>query len=122
MEETKNPTDELLDALRHALASDPTNLLAAGRYWQALSNYNGQDIRSGRDVMHAYRSPALSSSEGAVAFAQAYRELFEISGETPNAAYFDKDLIHALERWYQRVAGNERSIIGWLLEKIDYRQ
>jgi hypothetical protein len=117
---TKNTADENLDALRQALASDPTNLHVARRYWQALGNYKGSDVRSGRDVIQAYRSAALSSHQGAVALAQAYKELFETSGEPPRALYFDKDLMHALESWYETSTSNEGSMIGWLLEKIGH--
>jgi hypothetical protein len=114
-------SDEKLDEFRQALASDPTNLRTAERYWKALGSYEGHDLRSGRDVVQIYRAAALNSREGAVAFAQAYRELFEVSGEPPRVANFDTDLLHGLENWLQTATDEERSVIGWVLEKVANR-
>jgi hypothetical protein len=37
-------------------------------------------------------------------------------------ADFDADLIHALETCYRAATAADRSMIGWVLEKIDGRQ
>lgn len=69
-------------------------------------------------MIEVYRLAALGSQKGAVALGRAYKELFDASGEPPRVAYFDEDLIHALEKWYPTTRGDERPLIKWLLERI----
>src|ERR1700719_3491190 len=81
--------DQALNRIREGLKQDPANLELANQYWVALSGDRGEDdYRSGQNVIEAYREAALRSTEGAVAFARAYRELFTGSGEPPRLAHF----------------------------------
>jgi hypothetical protein len=84
MEDKYRIQQELAD-LKRNLDSDPTNVEAASRYWVKLASFGGNDVRSGGFVSEAFRRCALASPAGAVAFARAYRELFEKSGEKSHA-------------------------------------
>ena len=89
--------NQALNRIREGLKQDPANLELANQYWVALAGDRGQDnYRSGQNVIEAYREAALGSAEGAIAFARAYRDLFQVSGEIPRLAYFDESLIQAL--------------------------
>jgi hypothetical protein len=87
--------NQALNGIRECQKQDPANLELANRYWAALAGPGG-DLRSGHQVIDACRESALGSAEGAVAFARAYRDLFEVSGESARLSYFDESLIQAL--------------------------
>lgn len=103
--------------IRESLKRDPTNLDLANRYWHALAGPGG-DVRSGQHVIDAYGEAALGSSDGAVAFARAYRELFDVSGEFPRSSYCDESLIRALRNCVSRCSEIDRHVIEWLLEAM----
>jgi hypothetical protein len=107
------PDKQTLETLRQALISDPTNLDAANRYWNAVGS-----SQSGSYVIEAYRSAALTSQAGVVAFVRAYRELFENSGEPPRAIFFDKDLVEALEASLPALSQSDCSVVEWVLQSI----
>jgi len=110
----KTATDkQTLETLRRALVSDPTNLDAANRYWNAVGS-----SQSGGYIVEAYRSAALTSHAGVIAFGRAYRELFEDSGESPRAIFFDKDLIQTLEASLPALSQSDRSLVQWVLQSI----
>jgi hypothetical protein len=69
-------------------------------------------------VIEAYREAALRSTDGAVAFARAYRDLFEVSGESPRLAYFDGPLIQALRNCVSQLSERDGSVVEWILEVI----
>lgn len=104
---------KLLENLRQALLDSPTDLEVAYRYWKALAS-----SQSGFYVIEAFRSAALASPAGAVAFARAYRELFESSGESPRAAFFDEPLVRALENVLSAVPETDRDSLLWVLKAI----
>jgi hypothetical protein len=104
---------EAIDSVRQTLNGDPTNLDLANRYWTALA-----DERDGRSVIVAYRAAALASSIGVAAFARAYRELFDVSGESPRFVYFDTALIEALERNLSELPIIDRENVQWILRSI----
>jgi hypothetical protein len=87
--------NEALNRIRERLKQGSADLELTNLYWGALAGLGG-DIRSGQDVVEAYREYALTSIERAAAFARAYRELADISGEFPRLAFFDESLIQAL--------------------------
>jgi hypothetical protein len=118
MNGNKNADNRTVEILRQALNSNPTNLDAANRYWDALSSLNGNDVRSGRYVVETYRAVALASQEGVIALARAYRELFEDSGEGPRAALFDYDLLRALQTRLPELQERDRTIVQWVLRSI----
>jgi hypothetical protein len=118
MAEDKYPIQQGLANLKKTLDSDPTNVEAANRYWVALASFGGNDVRSGGFVIEAFRGCALASQAGAIAFARAYRELFEKSGEKPRAELFDKELIHALQTRLPALSNEDRGIVQWILESI----
>jgi hypothetical protein len=107
------PDKQTVETLRQALISDPTNLDAANRYWNAVGT-----SQSGGYIIEAYRSAALTSHAGVIAFGRAYRELFENSGEPPRAIFFDKDLIQALEASLPALPQSDRSVVQWILQSI----
>jgi hypothetical protein len=104
---------EALESIRRSLNDDPTNLELANRYWAAL-----EGARSGRYVIVAYREAALASGVGAAAFARAYRELFDDSGEGPRLAYFDQPLIEALQHNLSELLGTDCENVQWILRSI----
>lgn len=108
-----SPDKELLESLKKALTSDPTNVEAANRYWRSLGPW-----QSGGHIVEAFRAAALASPEGVVAFARAYRELFENSGEAPRAVFFDEKLFRALEASVAGLAERERAVVQWLLQSL----
>jgi hypothetical protein len=110
-----------LAALREALQRSPANLDLANRYWRALAGdraKNEADYRSGRDVIDAYREAALLSKEGVEAFACAYQELFQISGETPRMTFFDEPLVLSLKAKLPEMAETDRRNVEWILHSI----
>ena len=111
--------NQALDRIREGLKQDPANLELANQYWVALAGDRGEgDYRSGHNVIEAYREAALRSTEGAVAFARAYRELFTVSGEPPRLAHFDEPLIQALKGCVSQLPESDRSEVEWILNVI----
>jgi hypothetical protein len=113
------PIQQNLANLKRALDSDPTNVEAAHRYWVELGSLGGKDVRSGGFVIEAFRGCALASHAGAVAFARAYRELFEKSGEKPSAELFDKELLQALKTRLPDLSNDDQEIVQWILASIE---
>ena len=107
-----------LAQFKKALDDDPTNVEVATRYWSALASVAGSDVRSGGYVIEAFRECALDSDTGVIAFAKAYRELFEKSGEKPRAELFDKKLAQALGARLPSLTADDRSRVEWLLSHI----
>ena len=118
MAEHKYPKQQKLANLKATLDSDPTNVEAANRYWLELASFGGNDVRSGGFVIEGFRGCALTSDEGVVAFARAYRELFEKSGEEPRADLFDEELLQALKTRLPGLSNDSQAIVRWLLESI----
>ena|ERR1700688_2551339 len=112
----RHEADRAIETLRRALHVDPTNLDKADRYWKALATYPGGDVRRGSDIIGVYRAAALKSPQGVIALASAYRDLFAVSGEPP--AYFDEDLVHALQRYLPGLPEEDRSTVQWILETL----
>jgi hypothetical protein len=113
--------NQQIATLREALRSSPTNLGLANQYWIALAGdeVRGEaDLRTGSDVIEAYRAAALSSKEGVEAFAGAYRVLFEMSGEIPRPAYFDQPLVRALKAALPELSTMGRNDVEWLLRSV----
>jgi hypothetical protein len=110
-----------LVGLRVELQRSPANLDLANRYWRALAGdgaKNEADYRSGGYVIEAYREAALLSKEGAGAFACAYRELFDISGESPHIALVDELVIQSLKAKLPEMAETDRGNVEWVLHSI----
>ncbi len=120
MTEGKYPIQQKLANLKAALDSDPNNIEVAKRYWVALASSGGYDVRSGGFVIEAFRGAALASQAGAVAFAQAYRELFEKSGEKPRPELFDQDLVRALKTRLPDLSNSDQAVVQWILASIEH--
>jgi hypothetical protein len=108
--------------LREALRGDPTNLDLANQYWIARAGDRAKgesDLRTGGDVIEAYRAVALSSKEGVEAFANAYKDLFKLSGEAPRSVYFDQPLIRTLEASLPQLSQAGRDNVEWVLRSIE---
>jgi hypothetical protein len=113
--------NQKLAALREELHRSPANLDLANRYWRALAGdraKNEADYRSGTDVIEAYREAALLSTDGVEAFARAYQELFQISGEIPRLALFDEPLVLSLRAKLVDIAATDRRNVEWVLHSI----
>ena len=113
--------NQQITILREALKNSPTDLARANRYWLALAGdrtKNKTDLRSGSDVIEAYRASALSSRHGVRALVRAYRDVFQMRGEVPRPAYFDHQLVMALKAGLAELSGSERSSLEWLLCSI----
>jgi len=109
-----------ITSLHKALKDSPTDLALANRYWLALAGdraKNEADLRSGSNVIEAYRAAALSSKDGVEALARAYRDVFQMSGEVPRSAYFDDKLVMALKAGMSEFAA-ESGDLEWLLRSI----
>lgn len=119
MADDKYPLQGKLANLKKTLDFDPTNVEVANRYWLALGSFGGQDVRSGGFVIEAYRGCAIASHAGAVAFARAYRELFEKSGEQPRAELFDEELLKALKTRVPELSTEDQAIVQWLIASIE---
>jgi len=118
MAQDKFPIQQKLANLKKALDANPTNVEAANSYWEALGSLGGQNVRSGGFVREAFRGCAMASCDGVIAFARAYRELFESTGELPRAELFDKDLLAALRTRLPELARDDRTILEWILTSI----
>jgi hypothetical protein len=112
------PTNAQINAVRESLKRDPANLEIASRYWAALGSSNGHDLRSGRDVVETFGAAALSDSGGAGAFARAYRELFEMSGESPRAEFLGEELTEALKSALPQLSDQDQSTVRWILQSL----
>ena len=119
MKEDKYPIQQHLAKLKKALDLDPTNVEVAIRYWVELASLGGNDVRSGGFVIEAFRGCALASGAGAAAFARAYRELFEKSGEKPRAELFDKELLQALKTRIPDLSNDDQAVVQWVLASIE---
>ena len=119
MTERKYPIQQQLANLKRTLDSDPTNIEAAHRYWAELSSLGGNDVRSGGFVIEAFRACALASDRGTVAFARAYRELFEKSAEKPRAELFDNELLQALKTRLPDLSNGDQALVQWVLASIE---
>ena len=119
MADDKYPIQQKLADLKKTLDSDPTNVEWAIRYWSGLASLGGNDVRSGGFVIEAFRGCALASDAGVVAFARAYRELFEKSGEKPRAELFDEELRQALKTRLPHLSNGDQVIVQWLIASIE---
>ena len=81
LRENKGADEQTVETLRQILDSNQAILDAANLYWNALAFFKGYDVRSGREVIEAYRGAALRSHEGVIALARTSRELLEKNGE-----------------------------------------
>jgi hypothetical protein len=111
----RSPLEEELASVRQSLRLDPANIDLTNRYWATLAD---GDYRSGRYVIEAYRETALASVTGGAALAQAYRELFLVSGEGPRSEFFDARLIEALRSYIPQMSEADRSNVQWVLQSI----
>ncbi|MGC1451213.1 MAG: hypothetical protein WA830_14385 [Candidatus Sulfotelmatobacter sp.] len=119
MTEDKYPIQQKLAKLKATLNSDPTNVEVANRYWVELASLGGHDTRSGGFVIEAFRECALASQAGAVAFARAYREVFEKGGEKPRAELFDDKLLQALKTTLPNLSNDDQAVVQWVLASIE---
>lgn len=106
--------------LREALKNSPTDLPRANRYWLALAGdrtKNETDLRSGSNVIEAYRAVALSQGTACEPW-YVLRDLFQMCGEVPRPAYFDHQLVMALKAGLAELSGSESSGLEWLLCSI----
>ncbi len=83
MVEPRTKALALIEGVRAPARADPTNLSKALIYWNALRSVNGEDFRSGARLLDALRTVARTSPDGAYAFACAYFELADLSGDLP---------------------------------------
>jgi len=109
--------DELAE-LKKVLLSEPSSLVAANRYWNALGLVGGCDVRSGGFVIEAYRACALASHEGVIALARAYRQLHDNSGEGPRRELFDEELLQAFATRLSALCNDDRHNVEWILECV----
>src|SRR5579859_4657144 len=112
-------TEDQIRELRARFLATPTDVATAKRYWDALGNLNGHDVRSGRDVVDAFGHAALQSDGGAIALSSAYWELFNLSGEGPRKTYLNENLLSAIRRARHRTPGSDGDLLQWLLESIE---
>lgn len=112
------PLQKRLAELKAALDADPTSVEAAQQYWAALSSFGGHDVRSGGYLVEAFRSCAIASKQGTIAFACAYQELFANTGEKPNPQLFDESLLHALQDRFSQLPKGERGPVEWILASL----
>jgi hypothetical protein len=107
-----------LAALASSLHDEPTSLERAWRYWRALGEYQGHDVRSGVYVVQAFHAAALASPNGAAALARAYIELFKSTGEGPRSCLVDSELHTALSRAMDSLRGDGRLEVQWILDRL----
>jgi hypothetical protein len=105
---------ELAEHRKH-FDENPRDVEHAKVYWNALGRIQGGDIRSGRAVAEAFALAAVSSIDGAIAFARAYEELFDLSGEAPRAEFVSPELQRALTAAKRNANPEDSKIIDWVL-------
>src|SRR5207245_2769475 len=99
---------------RDQLRNQPSQLDFAQQLWEALGDYDGSDIRSGKYVLDIFRVPALFSYEGVIALARAYKSLHEESGESPPPRFDDEQLTLAIKHSQNVATGDEKRLLSWL--------
>jgi hypothetical protein len=97
------------------LRAEPKSLEAAIDVWRLCSSSGDDDVRSSGWVKLAFRDCALSSTDGVVAMAGAYQELFEATGVTPPATDFDAQLLKAFRS--ARLETSSRAV-QWVLDTL----
>jgi hypothetical protein len=112
------PLQKQLAELKATLDTDPTNVEAAQRYWDALGSFAGNDVRSGGYLVEAFRECALASKQGTIAFARAYQELYAKTGVKPEAQLFGESLAQALKARVPELSETERSLVEWVLDSL----
>jgi hypothetical protein len=100
---------------RKRFEENPRDVEHAKVYWNALGRIQGCDIRSGRAVAEAFGLAAVSSIDGAIAFARAYQELFDLSGEAPRAEFVSPEVRNSLAAARRGATPDDINIIDWVL-------
>jgi hypothetical protein len=111
--------DDRLRVLKAALAADPANLELGWRYWKVLGAWQGRDVRSGMHVIQVFHEAALATPAGVQALAQAYRQLFEASGEKPRV--LDPHLERCVQSALKALSEGDRAVVQWLLDCVGNR-
>lgn len=109
---------EQLENLEGKMQREPDNLALAEAYWSELDRLGGYNMKSGARALHAFRKPAVASSDGVVQLARVFRELLETTGEAPRPEMFDPELIAAIKRTTAVISGEGRADVEWLLETV----
>ena len=97
------------------LRAEPKNLEAAANVWRLCGSSDGHDVRSAGWVNLAFKECALSSIDGVVAMACAYKELFEATGATPLPTDFDAQLLTAFRAAHLQTSS---SAVQWVLDTL----
>ena len=59
------------------------------------------------------------SLQGVIAFARAYRELFDETGEKPRPELFDEALLQALKARLPDLSNGDQELVRWVLTSIE---
>jgi hypothetical protein len=105
---------KLRNAAKAAHQQEPTNIEVSKRYWDSFGA-----TKTGGNIILAFRSAALHSTEGVVALVDAFQELMHNSGEPPRPKSFDPELRSAINQAMSVVDESERTKLTWLLTYID---
>jgi hypothetical protein len=97
------------------LRAEPKSLAAAANVWRLCSSSEGDDVRSTGWVNLAFKDCALSSTDGVLAMARAYEELFEATGVAPQPKDFDAQLLTAFRKARLETSS---SAVRWVLDTL----
>jgi len=116
--ETWGQWQERIASLEALLDQDPENADLARRLWSALDVAGKYNAWSGARALAIFRAPAISSADGVVALADAFMELWLVTGEPPRGSSFDEELRSAIARASDAVGGDQKRRVQWLLKRI----
>jgi hypothetical protein len=98
-----------------ALRAEPKNLEVATNVWRLCRSSDEDDVRSAAWVSFAFKHCALSSTDGVIAMARAYEELFAATGVTPMPEDFDGQLLTAFREARLKTSS---SSVQWVLDTL----
>lgn len=111
--------EDEIKKLGASLKKNPGDIDAAWNYWRGLGNLKGYDVRSGQYVVDAFGQAALDSRRGAIAFATAYRELANLTGDGPQRVYVNNELLAAIREAIDQVDATDKQLLEWVIESVE---
>jgi hypothetical protein len=101
--------------LEEILKKNPSNLKYAMELWFALGN-GEHNIQDGVRLVKIFREAAISSKEGLEAFAQAYKDLYSLTGERPRIELIDEEFRNAI---FEAKASIQNETVDWILDMLN---
>lgn len=97
--------------LRRQLHRDPTNLNLIMDIWNEMGR-GDINMQDSVELVRLFREAALSSVRGVVELSKAFKELRDLTGDSPRSDLFDPDLRKAIFAFAETVDDKD---VAWLV-------